>query len=128
MSDAGIRAGTDIVNVADIAALKLNALAFERTFSAGERAWCEARGADALPALARMFAAKEAIIKAMEAEEGHFRNIEVFHDANGCPRVRWSKLPRNCRVSLSMAYSEPFAIAVVAIHIPDSVAAPSEPF
>ena len=113
-----IRAGTDIVSVTDIASIKSNPVAFERTFSAGERSWCEARGADELPALARIFAAKEAMIKAMGTPEGHFRNIEIFHGTDGCPRVRWNKLPLNSQVSLSMAYSDPFAIAVAAVHIP----------
>ncbi len=113
-----IRVGTDIVSIAQIASIVSNPVAFDRTFSAGEASWCKERGDDALPALARIFAAKEAIIKAVEAPEGYFRNIEVFHDDNGCPRVRWNKLPVDCQVSLSMAYTEPFAIAVAAVHIP----------
>ncbi|MGO9546900.1 MAG: holo-ACP synthase [Rhodomicrobium sp.] len=113
-----LRVGTDIVSIADIASIVSNPAAFERTFSPREASWCNERGDDMLPSLARMFAAKEAMIKAMEEPEGYFRNIEVFHDDKGCPTVRWNKLPSDAQVSLSMAYSEPFAIAVAAIHIP----------
>lgn len=114
-----VRVGTDIVSVAEISALKLNPVAFERTFSAAECSRCERRGADELPALARIFAAKEAMIKAMRAPEAYFRAIEVFHEADGFPSVSWNKLPSNCQVSLSMAYSDPFAIAVAAVYIPN---------
>ena len=86
-----------------------------RTFTPAEIAWCQSRGESAGAAFARLFAAKEALIKAMRAPEGRFCAIEIVHDADGAPSARWSKLPEHGEVSISMAYSHPFAIATVAV-------------
>ena len=90
MTLAGI--GTDIVSVARIeTVVTARGERFAaRVLSAREQERYAAAGADRVAFLARRWAAKEAVAKALGTGIGErlrFRDISVVNDANGAPRV-----------------------------------------
>ena len=61
-----------------------------RLFTDEERAYCRSR-ADAAQHFAARFAAKEALLKALNVPAGlSWHELEVAHDADGAPRLRLS--------------------------------------
>lgn len=84
--------GIDLVEVPRIRALleKHGARFKERTFTAGEIAYCD-RCADPAMHYAARFAAKEAVAKALGtgfAEGVSWLDIEVVREESGCPTIR----------------------------------------
>jgi holo-[acyl-carrier protein] synthase len=81
--------GLDVCAVARIeAAILANDGFLLRYYTAGERAYLEARGKMAAQSAAAMFAAKEAFLKALGVGLGggvYMAEIGVIHDALGCP-------------------------------------------
>lgn len=62
----------------------------ERVFTAGERAYCDNKGAAAYQSYAARFAAKEAFLKALKTGwrgKIAWQDIEVLNDADGVPTL-----------------------------------------
>jgi holo-[acyl-carrier protein] synthase len=92
----------------------------DRLFSDDERAYA-ARRADPVPALAARFAAKEAVMKAMQVGLGAFamREVEVVRAESGAPSLRLTGGAAALATSkgvtswlLTMSHSESMAQAV----------------
>jgi holo-[acyl-carrier protein] synthase len=65
----------------------------ERVFTAGERAYCDAKGAAAAQSYAGRFAAKEAFLKALKTGwrgKIGWQEIEVVNDGDGVPTLTLS--------------------------------------
>ncbi|HXV76000.1 MAG TPA: 4'-phosphopantetheinyl transferase superfamily protein [Candidatus Polarisedimenticolaceae bacterium] len=113
---APLGVGIDISHERDFVDLIDNRVALERTFSAREIDECLAAGQDAAAALARRFAAKEALMKACRHVTGALDRIEIVHDDDGAPLARWEHLRANglrAQISLSSAHSVAVAVAIV---------------
>jgi len=111
-----IRVGIDLTDERHLRGMLSNRRALERTFTPKELADCLRRGQDATPALARRFAAKEALIKASGQPVGRLVHIEILHDAEGQPVVNWAFLDENrlsAQVSVSSVSHLAVAVAVV---------------
>ena len=82
--------GIDLVSIARMAHAAEKAHFVSRVFTASERAYAEARG-NAPECYAGMFAAKEAAAKALGTGFCGFclTDIEVLHDAQGAPMLRF---------------------------------------
>jgi len=66
------------------------------------------------PHLAGVFAAKEAVLKALELPVGGWHKIEVSYDKNGRPKVHVSgKKIKSC--DLSIAHAGDYAMAVFVV-------------
>lgn len=64
-----------------------------RVFTAGERAYCESKGAAAFQSYAARFAAKEAFLKALKTGwrgKIAWHDVEVVVDVNGAPSFKIS--------------------------------------
>ena len=84
--------GTDICDIRRIRALydKRPERFAEKAFTEAERAHC-LRRADPVPCLAKRFAAKEAVAKAIATEDSgslSWQDVEVFNQPSGRPDVR----------------------------------------
>lgn len=91
----------------------------DRIFTNDEQEYCLSKS---IPAshLAVRFCAKEAVIKAlnsMNIKQPALNQIEVYHDANGCPRVRLPELKEysDLKVNVSLSHDKTKAIAFVLI-------------
>lgn len=121
MNDASVawsrlRIGIDIAVVSDFESLVDRDDVLCKQFSHGEIAECRARHEDAGAALARRFAAKEALIKATSQRTSELWQIEILHRPDGAPYASWEYLKSHrlaCQLSLSSA--GPFAIAVAIV-------------
>lgn len=80
-----IRYGTDIVKIERIERLLQRKAAAARLFTERERVYAEAKGVSKYATYAAMFAAKEAVIKALHGGGGTWHDIEVCHDEVGAP-------------------------------------------
>lgn len=99
----------------------------DRIFTPQERAYCESKRFKYEHYAAR-FAAKEAMMKAMEIRRRNrfrFREIEIRREATGKPTVFLSKesaarfgLPEGARVELSMAHERRYAVSAVVLILP----------
>lgn len=61
-----------------------------RVFTAGEQAYCDARGRGRVQSYAARFAAKEAAMKALGTGWGRgvgFRDVEIVREGDGAPRL-----------------------------------------
>ena len=108
--------GIDIVAESELIELSRNDAALKRVFTAREIDDCVNRGQDATTALARRFAAKEALMKACRRVEDAPSKIEIVHDEGGAPSVRWDFLEANgltAQISLSSTASLAVAVALV---------------
>lgn len=69
--------------------------------------------------LAGMFAAKEAVCKALRWPPGHWLEIAVEHETSGAPRVVLLNTPeRELELSVSIAHDEGYALAFAVVHMP----------
>ena len=95
----------------------------ERVFTAGEREYCESKGAAAAQSYAARFAAKEAFLKAIRTGwrgKLGWQDIEVASDADGAPsllltgeaRVLADRLGASA-VHLSISHTSEHAVAQV---------------
>lgn len=119
-----IRQGVDIVSVKrfeEVARRHGNRF-LDRIFTRGERAYCESQRFKYEHYAAR-FAAKEAMMKAMEIRRRNrfcFREIEVRRRPTGKPEIHLSPesakrfgLPPGARIELSMAHERTYAVSFV---------------
>lgn len=80
-----------------------------RAFSEGELAYCFSR-ANPAEHLAGMFAAKEAVAKALDAGSVAFIEIEIRHSKSGMPEA-WRK-KHKLPVSVSISHTNTLAAAI----------------
>jgi len=124
-----IRQGVDIVSVKRLeeAACRHGNRFLDRIFTRGEQAYCESKRFKYEHYAAR-FAAKEAMMKAMEIRRQNrfrFREIEVARRPTGKPEIvllpasqnRFG-LPRGFRVELSMSHERNYAVSFVMLFLP----------
>lgn len=117
--------GTDLCEVSRIAKALENERFMTRVYTPDERAYIEGRGVGGAASAAAMFAAKEAVAKALGCgfSGGVFADqIEVTHDDLGAPGVRLSGAAgeRLCslggaRVMLSLSHEGDMALAFAVI-------------
>ncbi len=108
--------GIDIVAESELIALSGNEAALKRVFTAREIDDCRSRGQDAITALARRFAAKEALMKACQRVVDIPSRIEIVHDAEGVPSVRWDYLEAHgLTAQLSVSSTASLAVAVALV-------------
>lgn len=124
-----ISQGVDIVNVDRLAeAIQRHGKKFlQRIFTSAEQAYCEGKRYKYEHYAAR-FAAKEAMMKAMEVKKKDrfcFREIEVRRRATGKPEIYISPknskrfgLPPKAQIELSMAHERSHAVSFVVLLIP----------
>jgi phosphopantetheine--protein transferase-like protein len=108
--------GIDIVAESELVELSRNDAALKKVFTSREIDDCLSRGQDAVTALARRFAAKEALMKACRRVVDLPSKIEIVHDAAGAPSVRWDFLEANgltAQISVSSTGSLAVAVALV---------------
>lgn len=122
-----LRQGIDITNVKrfEEAARRHGNRFLDRIFTAGERTYCESKRFKYEHYAAR-FAAKEAMMKAMEIRHQNqfrFREIEVRRRPTGKPEIYLSPesarrfgLPRGVRIELSMAHERSHAVSFVVLY------------
>ena len=112
-----LRIGIDIVDEKELRALARDERALAKVFTPRELSACETRGEDRHAALARRFAAKEALVKAWGRPVGNLAAIEITHGADGEPIVHWECLQRNgLRAELSISSASPVAVAVAVLY------------
>lgn len=91
----------------------------DRIFTASEQEYCKSF---ALPEshLAVRYCAKEAVVKALSGygiKNIYYKEIEIFHDENKCPKVRiLKKLAENIVFEISLSHDRDKAIAFVTSH------------
>lgn len=66
---------------------------------------------DPLPHLAGIFAAKEAVSKAMGASKNFLANIEIRHNKEGIPEA-WQKNKKIKSISVSITHTNSVALAI----------------
>ena len=124
-----IRQGIDIVSVERLGkTMKRHGERFlNRIFTKEERAYCDSKRYKFEHYAAR-FAAKEAMMKAMEIRRKNrfrFREIEVRRRPTGKPEIAISPesrsrfgLPSNVQIELSMAHERQYAVSFVVLLFP----------
>ena len=124
-----MRQGVDIVSVERLeeAALRHGNRFLNRIFTPEERAYCESKRYKFEHYAAR-FAAKEAMMKAMEIRRKNrfrFREIEVVRRPTGKPEIwispesqRRFGLPPNIQIELSMSHERKYAVSFVVLTLP----------
>lgn len=101
--------GIDIIEVERFNNLSATSPLYTKLFSAEEMRYCQSRKNPA-ESFAGIFAAKEAVKKALSAEKIEFADVTITHQENGAPQcaVRgWERYT----LALSIAHSGGFAIA-----------------
>jgi len=74
-----------------------------------------------LETLAGIFAAKEAVIKALSLQVGDWQRIEIIKDKYGRPEIRFDKLNKEIiSHDISISHDGEYAIAFAAFLIPNS--------
>jgi holo-[acyl-carrier protein] synthase len=124
-----IRQGIDIVSLErfEEAVRRHGERFLKRVFTPDERAYCESKRYKYEHYAAR-FAAKEAMMKAMEIRRKNrlrFREIEVRRRPTGKPEIAISEesrtrfgLPPGIRIELSMAHERKYAVSFVLLFLP----------
>ena len=124
-----IRQGVDIVSVDRLeeAARRTGDRFLNRIFTQEERTYCESKRFKYEHYAAR-FAAKEAMMKAMEIRRQNrlrFREIEVKRRPTGKPEIFLSPesrtrfgLPQGIQIELSMAHERRYAVSFVLLLLP----------
>ena len=124
-----IRQGVDIVSVERLeeVAKRHGQRFLDRVFTSGEQAYCETKRFKYEHYAAR-FAAKEAMMKAMEIRRQNrlrFREIEVQRRPTGKPEIGMSPesrrrfgVPKGARIELSMAHERAYAVSFVVLYLP----------
>lgn len=114
--------GIDIVEISRVKQAAQNAKFLEKIFTSGEIEYCKSRKFHAASSFAGRFAAKEAVIKALNLGGAgkSWREIEILATESGCPSV---VLHGECRkkaeslgvgqIHLSISHHETSAIAQV---------------
>ena len=112
-----LRTGIDLCGIARMEALCGKAHFLERVFTADERAYAESRGVMRAASFAGMWAAKEALLKALGTGIAFpMTDVEVVHDGAGAPgyRLRGGAAARceGAALSLSITHEGDMAAAV----------------
>jgi phosphopantetheine--protein transferase-like protein len=108
--------GIDIVNEQDFLQILNNEQVLAKVFSKRELLDCRNKIEDYNTALARRFAAKEAVVKAWGQAVGNLAEIEILHDVHGMPFVSWRQLEQNhMYVQVSLSSAGAFAVAVAVL-------------
>jgi holo-[acyl-carrier protein] synthase len=82
---------------------------YEMIFTARERRYCLEKEDPARHFAAR-FAAKEAIIKALNLKIGMIPKIEILHDQNGQPQAKIKN--QKVKISVSVSHLKDYAVAI----------------
>lgn len=124
-----IRQGIDIVSVSRLeeAVQRSGERFLNRVFTREERDYCESKRFKYEHYAAR-FAAKEAMMKAMEIRRQNrlrFREIEIRRRPTGKPEIAMSRenrrrfgLPENVKIELSMTHERNYAVSFVVLILP----------
>lgn len=124
-----IRQGVDIVSIERLekVARRHGRHFLNRIFTKEEQAYCESKRFKYEHYAAR-FAAKEAMMKAMEIRRRNrlrFREIEVRRRPTGKPEIAMSResrlrfgVPEGARIELSMAHERTYAVSSVVLILP----------
>ena len=124
-----IRQGIDIVSVERLGevARRHGRRFLDRIFTRDEQAYCESKRFKYEHYAAR-FAAKEAMMKAMEIRRQNrlrFREIEVKRRPTGKPEIAMAPESRRrfgvseqARIELSMAHERAYAVSFVVLYLP----------
>lgn len=117
--------GTDLCDISRIQKAMEKARFVERVFTPAERAFLESRGKGRVQSAAAMFAAKEAVVKALGTGfSGGImpEMVEILHDDLGAPRVRLldraaqrMKAMGAQEIALSLSHERGLAMAVAVI-------------
>jgi len=119
-----ISIGIDIIEVARVREVLLRTPRFvQRVYTAGERAYCESRGAVSAQHYAARFAAKEAALKALQTGWSGgiaWQDVEIAAHASGAPILLFTGRVRELyeqtgatSAHLSMSHTSEHAIAQV---------------
>ena len=110
-----IGTGVDIVKIKRFAEIANRSVFMEKIFTAGEREYLKTRNPEST---AGLFAAKEAVVKAMGTGFSGFfpRDIEVVHDERGKPGIVLHDAARavcaeNVKIHVSISHSSEDAVA-----------------
>ena len=111
-----IRTGLDLCRISRMEKLTEKEHFCARVFTPDELAYAASRGVMRAASLAGIWAAKEALFKALGTGiNAEMTEIEVVHDAAGAPVYRlWGKTAEKCRgalLSLSITHEEDMAAA-----------------
>ncbi len=121
--------GVDLVDMNRIekAVLSLGQKFLDRVFTQEEQDFCQKR-AQSIESFSKMFAAKEAVLKAIGQVEGvHWRHIQIKHHSSGKPYVELTEVAlqnfqnllkgQPGHIHLSITDEPPYAQAFVIISI-----------
>ena len=124
-----IRQGVDIVSVDRLegVARRHGQRFLNRVFTREEQLYCESKRFKFEHYAAR-FAAKEAMMKAMEIRRQNrlrFREIEVARRPTGKPEIAMTResrkrfgVPETAKIELSMAHERTYAVSFVVLYLP----------
>ncbi|MCL2753528.1 MAG: holo-ACP synthase [Defluviitaleaceae bacterium] len=117
-----ISIGTDIVEVVRVKKAVSRLRFRDKCFTDAEILYCSSKKSTAFQSMAGLFAAKEAVSKAIGNGFRGFlpRDIEIVHDALGAPSVRLAKaviLPNdsNVKIMISISHEKNYATATAII-------------
>ena len=120
-----MRCGTDIVQISRIDEMvRRHGTLLGRFFTEQELAYCHGEKAWRTESLAGIFAAKEALFKALGTgfRQGKWTDVEVVHDEWGAPQYRFYGVyveavrEKSCQLpSLSIAHDGDYAVAFVVL-------------
>ena len=102
--------GIDIIDIRRLRGIDLNTSVWKKVFSSSEREYCLKKKNDA-ESLAGIFAAKEAVIKALSPEKISFQEITIHHKKR-VPYCTLKRLSQKYKISVSIAHCEEYAIAI----------------
>ena len=99
--------GTDLCEVSRMAKLLTGSSFLERYFSASEQAYILSRGKKAADSMAGIFAAKEALVKALGTgfDGIALKEVVVLHDEQGAPAYQLQGLAKQRADSLGVVRS-----------------------
>ena len=118
--------GTDIIEIERVRKAIENPRFLERVYTEGERAYCEARGAQRAASFAARWAGKEAVLKAFGTglREGRLTEVEIMPDELGCPKAdltgSWAELAEKRgvkRIFVSLSHAQEYATAICVLEI-----------
>lgn len=101
--------GLDLVAIKRFKQLKRTSVVLQKGFTKRELDYCFAFK-DPAPHLAGLFAAKEAVAKALD-EKVVVYEIEIRHDKNGKPQV-WRKNKKDKKITVSITHTDTIAAAI----------------
>ena len=101
--------GLDLVEIKRFKQLKRTFAVLQKAFTSRELDYCFAFK-DPTPHLAGLFAAKEAVAKALNGQAVVYE-IEIRHEKNGKPKV-WRKNKYDKKMAVSITHTEEIAAAI----------------